>query len=186
MEKDYGQAMDVWSVGCIFAELLHFLTPEAYITSNNDQNKRKIDSRYLLPGEACYPLSPGKSGTSVDYKDQMRHILDAVGNLDDCDTAFITKQSASKYVDSIKGIRLQHQNDKDISLRGRFSNVKNQRLVELLVGMLQFNPAFRMTTKECLNSEIFSELHKKAVFKRNQSSIDMSQLYGEDEFDYES
>lgn len=28
LSKDYGQAMDIWSLGCILAELLHFLLPD--------------------------------------------------------------------------------------------------------------------------------------------------------------
>ena len=90
LEKNYGQAMYMWSIGCIFAELLHFLTPEAYKPKTSES---KLDSRYLVPGDTCYPLSPGKGedGQLVSFKDQMRHILDVCGKVDEYDKAFISK-----------------------------------------------------------------------------------------------
>jgi mitogen-activated protein kinase 1/3 len=49
LERNYNSAIDVWSVGCIFAELLNMLKENApYYT----------ERRPLFPGKACYPLSP--------------------------------------------------------------------------------------------------------------------------------
>ena len=52
MEKDYGPAIDMWSVGCIFAELLGML-------KENVLNAK--DRKPIFPGKSCYPLSPDKS-----------------------------------------------------------------------------------------------------------------------------
>lgn len=49
MEKHYDVGIDIWSAGCIFAELLICLHAEKKLSS-----KEKI----LFPGKACYPLSP--------------------------------------------------------------------------------------------------------------------------------
>ena len=43
MEKDYGPAIDIWAVGCIFAEILGMT-----------QSERGP----LFPGQSCFPLSP--------------------------------------------------------------------------------------------------------------------------------
>ncbi|KNB43845.1 mitogen-activated protein kinase [Blastocystis sp. subtype 4] len=48
MQSDYGGAIDVWSVGCIMAELLQTL--ESSVTR----------IRPLFPGTTCYPLSTAK------------------------------------------------------------------------------------------------------------------------------
>jgi mitogen-activated protein kinase 1/3 len=49
LEKDYGEAIDIWSVGCIFAELLTMMKENA---------PTFIDRKPLFPGESCFPLSP--------------------------------------------------------------------------------------------------------------------------------
>ena len=46
----YTSAIDVWSVGCIFAELMSMMK-ENYATF--------ADREPLFPGHSCFPLSPG-------------------------------------------------------------------------------------------------------------------------------
>ena len=54
LEKDYGPAIDVWAVGCIFAELLGMMKENA---------PTFMDRQPLFPGKSCFPLSPAKSPT---------------------------------------------------------------------------------------------------------------------------
>jgi mitogen-activated protein kinase 1/3 len=54
LEKDYGPAIDVWSIGCIFAELLGMMKENA---------PTYLDRRPLFPGKSCFPLSPDKKPT---------------------------------------------------------------------------------------------------------------------------
>ena len=49
MEKHYDASADIWSTGCIFAELLNCLCSE---------KKLSMKEKILLPGTSCYPLSP--------------------------------------------------------------------------------------------------------------------------------
>lgn len=51
LEKDYGQAIDMWSVGCIFAELLGMMKQSA---------ATYMDRKPLFPGKSCFPLSPDR------------------------------------------------------------------------------------------------------------------------------
>ena len=51
LEKDYGPAIDVWSVGCIFAELLNMMKESAATF---------LERKPLFPGKSCFPLSPDK------------------------------------------------------------------------------------------------------------------------------
>ena len=50
MSDFYSFAIDIWSVGCIFAELLNMMK-----TNVEDYQDRQP----LFPGTSCYPLSPG-------------------------------------------------------------------------------------------------------------------------------
>jgi hypothetical protein len=63
----------MWSLGCIFAELL-------YTWQDGDQDPSK---RYLFKGNSCYPLSPVHSETNdevnISSKDQMLLILKKLG-----------------------------------------------------------------------------------------------------------
>src|SRR3954452_5570719 len=52
LEKDYGAAIDMWSVGCIFAELLGMMKESA---------PTYLDRKPLFPGKSCFPLSPEKN-----------------------------------------------------------------------------------------------------------------------------
>jgi mitogen-activated protein kinase 1/3 len=49
LEKDYGPAIDVWSIGCVFAELLGMMKENAATF---------LDRKPLFPGKSCFPLSP--------------------------------------------------------------------------------------------------------------------------------
>jgi mitogen-activated protein kinase 1/3 len=49
VEREYTTAIDVWSIGCIFAELQSLLKRNA---------KTFLDRKPLFPGESCFPLSP--------------------------------------------------------------------------------------------------------------------------------
>ena len=50
LQEEYTSAIDMWSVGCIFAELLSMMK-ENFATV--------FDRQPLFPGNSCYPLSPG-------------------------------------------------------------------------------------------------------------------------------
>ncbi|MFS8160656.1 MAG: protein kinase domain-containing protein [Candidatus Roizmanbacteria bacterium] len=50
MQDYYTSAIDIWSVGCIFAELLSMMR-ENYATV--------FEREPLFPGTQCFPLSPG-------------------------------------------------------------------------------------------------------------------------------
>lgn len=52
LEKDYGAAIDIWSVGCIVAELLGMMKENA---------PTYLDRKPLFPGKSCFPLSPDKN-----------------------------------------------------------------------------------------------------------------------------
>jgi mitogen-activated protein kinase 1/3 len=48
-EKDYGTPVDIWSIGCIFGELLGMM---------EEHGKTFQERKPLFPGRSCFPLSP--------------------------------------------------------------------------------------------------------------------------------
>lgn len=54
LEKDYGPAIDIWSIGCVFAELLGMM---------KENSPTFMDRKPLFPGKSCFPLSPAKQVT---------------------------------------------------------------------------------------------------------------------------
>ena len=61
MNEFYSYSIDMWSVGCIFAELLSMM----------EENFPDAFSRVpLFPGKSCYPLSPNTTAFSNMSKEE--------------------------------------------------------------------------------------------------------------------
>jgi mitogen-activated protein kinase 1/3 len=66
VEKDYGPAVDIWSIGCIFAEILGMM---------KDNTPDYLDRRPLFKGKCCFPLSPLSSDKLNREDDQLAKIF---------------------------------------------------------------------------------------------------------------
>ncbi|KNC53240.1 CMGC/MAPK protein kinase [Thecamonas trahens ATCC 50062] len=115
--KQYTKAVDLWSVGCIFAELLQ--------------------RRPLLPGR--------------DYIDQITKIIDLLGTPSEDDIAAIQSDKARRYVKSLPHREL-------IPFAQQFPDASPEAL-DLLQGLLTFNPAKRLTVEEALAHPYLAALH---------------------------
>ena len=77
IERDYGRPVDVWAVGCIFAELLTKL-------ETNEKGRKS-----LFQGDSCYPMSPDSKaakltgGFRVGEGDQLKKILEIIDTPDE-------------------------------------------------------------------------------------------------------
>ena len=97
LEKDYGPAIDMWSVGCIFAELLGMMKESA---------PTYLDRKPLFPGKSCFPLSPDKhakeerKGFPFSKNDQLAVIFEVIGSPEEDDKSFVTDQKATEYLNS--------------------------------------------------------------------------------------
>lgn len=80
--SDYDHKVDIWSLGCIFAEV-------AWTWSSNQPDP---NSRYLFKGFSCYPLSPSyrdEKETKISRNDQLIKILETIGPQDDEQLRFL-------------------------------------------------------------------------------------------------
>lgn len=97
----YTSAIDIWSVGCIFAELLTMMKANFATV---------FDRQPLFPGNSCFPLSPGAANVDEDIKefandslknDQLNKIFDVIGTpQQDEDLNYIKSEKAIKYIKS--------------------------------------------------------------------------------------
>jgi len=146
LEKDYGGAIDIWSVGCIFAELLSMMKEHA---------PTYLDRKPLFPGSSCFPLSPDhkaekKHGFPHSSTDQLNVIFDKIGTPNEEEKSFVTDAKALEYL-------------KTFSVRARvdFSELypaAGKDAIDLMNKMLVFNPYFRITVDEVLAHPFFESI----------------------------
>lgn len=150
LEKDYGGAIDVWSVGCILAELLSMIKENAPTYQ---------DRQPLFPGTSCFPLSPDhkvstkKGGFPASQSDQLNVIFEVIGTPTEEDCSFVTDSKAIEYLKSFAPRKRI-----DFSSRYPAAGVDS---IDLLNKMLVFNPFFRLSIDGCLNHPYLSAVRNK-------------------------
>lgn len=112
----------------------------------------------MFAGNSCFPLSPregisSKKSTSIDDEDQLQCIINVLGKLTKNDKSFITEEEAHQYVDMLQ----EKQTSRTKGIDQIFPNA-NPQLLELLKGLLEFNPHFRLSAKQALKSPIFDSI----------------------------
>jgi mitogen-activated protein kinase 1/3 len=143
LQKGYTAAVDVWSVGCIYAELLGM----------HDGVKFE-DRQPLFPGSSCYPLSPlhANAGShachSVSVHDQLSLIFDIIGVPQDADVLFLEREDARSYIRRFPG--------KDGEGISKAFKHAGEDAIAVLEGTLRFNPLRRPNIDELLDYEIFA------------------------------
>ncbi|KAL3668782.1 hypothetical protein V7S43_006076 [Phytophthora oleae] len=142
-DHDYSAAIDVWSVGCIFAELL-------------SMQKSSVPSHYqrepIFPGVSCFPLSPGAGQVALpqDSRDQLNTILDVLGTMEEEDIAEIADPDVQFYLRS-----LPHRAKRN--LQEMYPGAEPEA-IDLLTWMLKMNPRKRATLDEALSHKYLASI----------------------------
>jgi mitogen-activated protein kinase 1/3 len=148
LEENYSESIDIWSVGCIFAELLGMLKDNVPIFSERSP---------LFPGSSCFPLSPdNKHATDYKYhtkgnRDQLNVIFNILGTPNEEDIDAIEKPDAKRYLKCFTP-RIGS------GLQVKFNS--NEQAVDLLSKMLIFNPKKRINIYEILQHPYLKEVRK--------------------------
>ncbi|XP_055388512.1 uncharacterized protein LOC129617161 [Condylostylus longicornis] len=152
LQEKYTEAIDVWSVGCIFAELLGMM---------KENMSSHIDRAPIFPGNSCFPLSPDQKHAS-DYRfytrgnrDQLNMIFNILGTPSEEDIQCLEKEDAKKYI----GIFPPRDG---IDLSTKFPGASLEA-VNLLKRMLVFNPTKRITVDQALSSPLFKDIRKASL-----------------------
>jgi len=101
--QDYDCAIDIWSLGCVFAEIM--------LLNCLDPDKRKEGIRLsdviLIPGRSCYPFTDdpakgkGTDGDVVRSDDQLIKILQLIGPLSEDDGDFLQDKGSQSYLNLV-------------------------------------------------------------------------------------
>mmetsp|Transcript_113800 Transcript_113800/g.327029 ORF Transcript_113800/g.327029 Transcript_113800/m.327029 type:complete len:425 (+) Transcript_113800:107-1381(+) len=149
LQEKYTAAIDLWSVGCIYAELLGML-----------DGFRIEDRRPLFPGTSCFPLSPeNRRGEERQQQrtrrsDQLNMIFNLLGTPSDGDVAELERDDARSYI--------RHFERREGSgLRAKFPQAPAESL-DILSNFLHFSPNTRLTVTQALTHPLFDDLRDPA------------------------
>ncbi|ETW04808.1 CMGC/MAPK protein kinase [Aphanomyces invadans] len=152
--QDYGYAVDLWSLGCIFAELL----------SMQVESCSQYQSRTpIFPGRSCFPLSADRPTTYSDKLDQLNVIFNVIGtpSEDDIGNLGEVKQYLRK---------LQHKDP--MNLAQLYPGASPEAL-DLLKQFLTFNPDRRITLEGALNHPFLADIRLRAKEIVDMQPLDM-------------
>lgn len=142
----YTVAIDMWSVGCIMAEMLSML--DSGVAGH--EKKR----RALFPGGYCYPLSKGskRSDASRNKKDQLQVIFDVMGTPAESEIARLRTADAREALS-----RLPKQAPSDLNVR---YPTADEESLDLLRGLLRFLPEDRLDVDQALAHSFLSSVRR--------------------------
>jgi serine/threonine protein kinase len=134
----YTAAIDVWSVGCIMAELLTML-PESRC--------RPHERSALFPGSSCFPLSPSGEDLQLSAPyDQLSTIVRVLGTSQG-DLSWIENEELRDYLKAMPHVER-------VSLSAMYPGASDEAIA-LLEWMLAFNPSERSTVQQALAHDFF-------------------------------
>lgn len=133
----YTTAIDMWSVGCCFGEMLGML---------DNGPESRYERKALFPGGSCAPMSRDKGGgkdrAGKEKKDQLAVIFDVIGTPTPEEISRIRTPAAKEYIMSLKPRRPE-------DMTKRYPAATADAL-ELLHAFLRFNPEDRISVDDAL------------------------------------
>lgn len=150
LQDDYSEAVDIWSAGCIYAELVQLL-----------EGFRIEDRRPLFPGVTCFPLSPepARAGDGLYHsrgrREQMNLIFDVLGTPTSAEVDQLDREDARAYLRWFAPRR-------GSGIRRRFPHI-NDDSVDILQQMLRFGPSDRITAQGALEHKLLADIRDPAL-----------------------
>jgi mitogen-activated protein kinase 1/3 len=147
----YTSAVDVWAVGCVFAEMLGML--------DTGDEEQKYDRKALFPGGACYPMSRDRGGARKDgkeKKDQLLVILDVLGTPSEDELRRLRSDEARAY---IRGLHPHARAPEDLSRR--FPNT-GPEAIDLLRRFLRLLPEDRISLQDAIRHPFLASVRVPA------------------------
>lgn len=170
MEKNYDEKIDMWGLGCVFAEMILCCND----LNSAEDNFDPLVERYIMSGGSCFPLSPCKKMMSkeqdqefvVARDDQIIKIIEMTGRPSEEQLCFVTDEDTIHYINSVASRAKSLKNQLPL----RFRSCPNE-MIDLLIGMLTFNPYFRMSASDCLKSPLFANIRNEEAEKNVPSQV---------------
>ena len=152
--QNYSVAVDMWSVGCILAELL---------SMQKESVSRYQDRVPLFPGKSCFPLSADQPTSYADKLDQLNVIFDVIGTPEEGDIAHLG--GVRHYLEKLP-------RKPPSRLQERYRGAPPEA-IDILRRMLHFNPAKRISVDEALRHPYLASVRRVRRETEAQSVIEM-------------
>jgi mitogen-activated protein kinase 1/3 len=150
--QEYDCSVDMWSVGCIFAELLS-------MQKRNVANYR--DRRPIFPGKSCFPLTADNNPNKYnDDRDQLNVIFDVIGTPSEAECGVF--KSVAGYLR-----KLRRKAPRDLT-RVYEGEAADGPALDLLRRMLCFDPARRIRMKDALAHPFFKGIRRRESEQRGE------------------
>lgn len=159
LKLPYSSAVDVWSLGCIFAELLLMIRENC----PGGKSGRKA----LFPGRSCPSLSPNSRSfaPAAAAADQLSTIFKVIGSPSDDDLHGLDGET----IEHIKNMAKFEPKDPKLL----FPNIDDDEQ-NLLLAMLKFNASDRITVDQALNHPYFAKIKKSESEITCETPMDIS------------
>lgn len=150
LQDNYNEQIDMWSVGCIYAELLQML-----------EGTHHEDRGPLFPGSSCYPLSPDRKHRkdprfhTRGSTDQLHVIFDLLGTPSEAEIAQLQTEEAKQHIRALA--RRERK-----GVRSRFPDAPEESM-DLLEKMLKFTPIERIVVDAALDHDLFKDIRDRQV-----------------------
>lgn len=149
-DRKHLYAIDIWSIGCIFGELL-----QMHHKNCHDFKERKV----LFPGKTCFPFSTKDPFDYQHRTDQLRVVFDVIGTPQKDEIEKFTDQNVQIYLNNMT-------KSAPVDLTKMFPATK-QSGIKLLQQMIMFDVDKRITVEEALKSPYFDDVRDENAEARH-------------------
>lgn len=105
----------------------------------------------------------------VSSSDQILKINNIYGKVNDQDTAFISNVNIRDYQEQTQS---PNPRQFDSFMKKKF-NLSGAKLLQMLMDLLEYNPYFRPTAKECLKNPIFDSIRVQQLERDAMGEIEL-------------
>jgi len=153
-DRDTLYGIDIWSIGCIFGELL-----QMHNKNCSDYKKRKV----MFPGKTCFPFSTKDPFDYQHRTDQLRVVFDLIGTPNDEEIKHFKDKNVQIYLNNMT-------KSNPTNLYKVYPATKKEG-VQLLKDMLCFDVNKRITAEQALQSKYFDDVRDENAESRHQKII---------------
>merc|ERR1712129_218622 len=139
-------AVDIWSIGCIFGELL---------AMNQSNVKDFRDRKVLFPGKTCFPFSTQDPFDYQHRTDQLRVVFDLIGTP--------TKDEIDNFKDKNVRIYLSNMQKTEAHDLKKMFPASKASGIQLLCDMLKFDVNNRISADDALKSVYLNDVRDEKM-----------------------
>ena len=150
-DREHLYGIDIWSIGCIFGELLQMNHKNC-----SDYKNRKV----LFPGETCFPFSTKDPFDYQHRTDQLRVVFDIIGTPQKNEIEKFRVKNVQIYLNNMTKSQPKHLN--------KIFPAAKKTGIQLLKEMITFDVDKRISVEDALKSPYFDDVRDENVELRHK------------------